>query len=97
MIDYNIEFTKGILFIRLCGILNLSNELLGFPNQIEDDEVINMIFKTKEKFKYAEERRLFYVALTRTKNKVYLFTPIKNESIFIKELKKKHKVKSRII
>ena len=26
MIDYNIEFTKGILFIRLCGILNLFNE-----------------------------------------------------------------------
>ncbi|MBO6145866.1 MAG: hypothetical protein J6O62_03620 [Bacilli bacterium] len=26
MIDYNIEFAKGILFIRLCGILNLENE-----------------------------------------------------------------------
>ena len=27
MIDYNIEFTKGVLFIRLCGNLNVYNEI----------------------------------------------------------------------
>ena len=32
--------------------------------------------------------RLFYVALTRTKNKVYIMVPIFNKSVFIKELKK---------
>ena len=37
---------------------------------------------------YAEERRLFYVALTRTRNKVYILVPFFNKSIFIKELKK---------
>jgi len=35
---------------------------------------------------YEEERRLMYVALTRTKNKIYLLVPKNNYSIFIKEL-----------
>lgn len=42
----------------------------------------------REKYPYAEERRLFYVALTRTKNKVFLVIPSehKHASSFIKEL-----------
>ena len=67
-------------------ILNLSDEILGFPNKIEDDEVIKLFFKTKERMLYAEERRLFYVALTRTKNNVYLITKKNHESIFVKEI-----------
>lgn len=44
----------------------------------------------KEKFPYAEERRLFYVALTRTKNKVYLVAPESANKIseFVLEMKK---------
>ena len=37
MIDYNIEFTKGILFIRLYGVLNLLNE-----KELED-EIVEII------------------------------------------------------
>ena len=70
-------------------ILNLSNELLGFPNQIEDDEVLKLMNKNKEKYHFAEERRLFYVALTRTKNNVYLMTKKNNESRFVLEIKNK--------
>ena len=44
--------------------------------------------KAEKKDEIEEERRLFYVALTRCKNKVYLFVPIHKESIFIKEIKK---------
>lgn len=42
-----------------------------------------------EKFPFAEERRLFYVALTRTKNKVYLVVPPKEKQVsrFVSELK----------
>jgi len=39
-----------------------------------------------ETMPFAEERRLFYVALTRTKNENYLLVPKKKESIFVKEL-----------
>ncbi|MBP3765856.1 MAG: UvrD-helicase domain-containing protein [Bacilli bacterium] len=77
-------------------ILNMSNNILGFPSQIKEEKILKYITKY-EKYPFSEERRLFYVALTRSKNKVYLFTPINNESIFIKELKEKYKVKSRII
>jgi len=70
-------------------VLNLCDGLLGFPNKVEDDEVLKLIFRNKEKYPFAEERRLFYVALTRTKNNVYLMTKRNNESKFILEIKNK--------
>ncbi len=68
-------------------VLNLSDELLGFPNKMEDDKIVNLCFKNKDSYLYAEERRLFYVALTRSKNNVYLMTNKDKESIFVKEIK----------
>ena len=41
---------------------------------------------------YAEERRLFYVALTRTKNRVYIMTPQKRPSRFLIELIKDYEL-----
>lgn len=67
-------------------IINLDDSLLGFPNQIKDDRVLRFVSKNNERYPYSEERRLFYVALTRTKNYVYLLVPYKKQSIFIKEL-----------
>ena len=66
-------------------IINLENKILGFPNKIKDEKILNLV-SSKEKYLYAEERRLFYVALTRTKNYVYLLVPKTNQSIFVKEL-----------
>lgn len=70
-------------------ILNMSNKLMGFPSQREDDKVFDLINIDRERYPYAEERRLFYVALTRTKKNVYLMVPTKNPSIFIDEIKPK--------
>lgn len=67
-------------------IINLENKLLGFPNKIKDEKVLRFVSSSFEKIPYSEERRLFYVALTRTKNKVYLLAPKNNPSIFVKEL-----------
>jgi len=78
-------------------IINLENKLLGFPNQISDSKILRFVSKNKEKVPYSEERRLFYVALTRTKNNVYLLVPKQNESIFVKELIKDYKKKIEII
>ena len=91
--DMNIRFltvhtSKGLECENVI-ILNLSDEILGFPNKIEDDEVLRLFFKNKEKYPYSEERRLFYVALTRTKNNVYLMTKKYHESIFVNEIKNK--------
>jgi DNA helicase-4 len=69
-------------------VLNMLNGQHGFPSQIIDDPVISVLKQNQENFIYAEERRLFYVALTRTKNYTYLLAPEVNESIFVKELNK---------
>jgi len=71
-------------------IINLEDKLLGFPNKIEDSNLLKFVSKNKEKYLYAEERRLFYVALTRTKNNVYLLVPKNKESLFIKEILKNY-------
>ncbi len=67
-------------------LLNVENSLYGLPSKIKDDNILSLV-KAKDLYPYEEERRLFYVALTRTKNEIYLLTPKKNPSIFIKELK----------
>ena len=69
-------------------ILNLENSIYGFPNKRKD---ITEIILEKEKYKFEEERRLFYVALTRSKNNVYLFCSFNNPSIFVKEIIRKSK------
>ena len=61
------------------------NKTLGFPNKTVDDKILRFVSKSKINYLYDEERRLFYVALTRTKEKVYLFAPI-NSSVFVNEL-----------
>lgn len=78
-------------------LINLTNDKLGFPNKIENHEILNFVAPEKENYKYAEERRLFYVAITRTKNKNYLLVNKSNESIFVKELKKDYKKYIKII
>lgn len=86
-----IHSSKGLEYDDVI-ILNFKDKLNGFPNKIEDDSVLRFL-KEKEKCPYAEERRLLYVALTRTLNDVYLLAPTYKESVFIEELSNKHKVK----
>ena len=65
-------------------VLNMSNSIYGFPNKKSND--LQKLILEKDKYAYEEERRLFYVALTRTRNNVYLLVDRQNPSIFIKEL-----------
>ena len=65
-------------------LLNLNNSKYGFPYKIDNELQKNII--PKDKYLYEEERRLFYVALTRTKNNIYLLVDKQNPSIFVKEL-----------
>ena len=67
-------------------LINLKNWRAGFPNKMVDDPVLNFVKMNGDSFSYAEERRLFYVALTRTKNNVYLLAPYFKSSVFIQEL-----------
>ena len=53
-------------------ILNFRNAALGFPNKIADDPLLELVLTDSDGYKYAEERRLLYVALTRTRNRVFI-------------------------
>lgn len=68
-------------------LLNCNDDYLGFPNKIENNKIIEKLF-LNEKMPFAEERRLFYVAITRCKEKTYILYDKKNPSKFIKELKR---------
>ncbi len=57
----------------------------AFPLEKIDDPILNMVMPVPENYPNAEERRLFYVALTRAKEKVYLICDTKPSS-FVEEL-----------
>lgn len=67
-------------------LINFENHQYGFPNQLTDDPVLEFVINKKDQFKFAEERRLFYVALTRTRNNTYILVPKTKKSEFIKEI-----------
>ena len=89
--DVNIEYrtvhqSKGLECDNVI-LINLKNWKAGFPNKMVDDPVLNFVKRNGDSFSYAEERRLFYVALTRTKNNVYLLASYFKSSVFVQELK----------
>ena len=67
-------------------IINAKDETYGFPSKVDDDPILNLVVSVDNSYNYAEERRLFYVALTRTKHRVFIVTPDSRPSEFIKEL-----------
>lgn len=59
----------------------------GFPSEIMDQRVLDIVKgQENETDKLEEERRLFYVALTRCKNQLFLFTSRKARSQFVSEV-----------
>lgn len=68
-------------------IINASNRTTGFPNRMSDDPILSLVLTEQDEYLFAEERRLFYVALTRTKNSTYILVPDMNMSSFVRELK----------
>jgi len=73
-------------------VVNLENKLLGFPNKISDDPLLSFVLTGSDDYPFAEERRLFYVAMTRTRNTTYMMAPEKNMSPFVEELIKESQV-----
>jgi DNA helicase-4 len=58
----------------------------GFPSGIVDDPLLDLVMAAPDRFPHAEERRLFYVALTRARRGVLLITEQGYESPFVTEL-----------
>ena len=83
--------------VGLLKCLSKSGNILSKkPCLSHNVSIISEILNQNE-YPYEEERRLFYVALTRTRNYIYLLVPKNNPSIFIKELIKDNKKDIEII
>ncbi|MBR6934082.1 MAG: UvrD-helicase domain-containing protein [Clostridia bacterium] len=82
--------SKGLGYDNVI-VINGRNETYGFPSKIEDDPVLAFVVKGDRSIDYAEERRLFYVAMTRTKNRVFFIAPEQNPSEFLLEIKHDYK------
>ena len=69
-------------------ITGIESGPFGFPSTIADDPLLDIVLAEQEAFEFAEERRLFYVALTRAKKEVHILSSDQSISPFIKELEK---------
>ena len=73
-------------------IPRLKSGLFGFPSNIADDPVLRLAMPPDDQMHNAEERRLFYVALTRAKRSVALFTITRQHSRFFVDLVQDDKI-----
>ena len=67
-------------------IPRLVSGTVGFPSQIDSDPLLDLVMPEPDPFPFGEERRLFYVALTRARREVALLTVQGRESPFLVEL-----------
>lgn len=82
---YTAHRSKG-LEAEYVFVLNCNAGRLGFPSEMSDDPVLMLLLGDSETHPNSEERRLFYVALTRAKLKTSLIASKKFTSKFILEL-----------
>ncbi len=67
-------------------ILRAEADTMGFPSEIVDDPLLDLVLPKPESFEHAEERRLFYVALTRARKTVTILADREKPSAFAREL-----------
>ena len=66
-------------------ILQCNKDTYGFPSMVSDDPVLNYVLTESDQYPYGEERRLFYVAITRAKIKTYILYDRRFPSVFVDE------------
>lgn len=86
----NIEFltvhrAKG-LEADYTVILNCNSGKFGFPSEQADDPILNLLLTQADQFPNGEERRLFYVAVTRCKRTCFVTAKSKYPSKFLTEI-----------
>lgn len=85
MAYYTAHRSKG-LQADYVFIINNRSSRMGFPSKVQNPPLVELLLEQADQYPDAEERRLFYVALTRARKKVYLVTAKNNISSFANEL-----------
>ncbi|MCH5166851.1 MAG: UvrD-helicase domain-containing protein [Erysipelotrichales bacterium] len=95
----NIDWMNKLTIHRAKG-LEANNVILvnsdNIPSTIKNEKMLRFVLNDKDYIPFEEERRLFYVALTRTKNCIYIIIN-KKISPFVKELIHDNKNRIEII
>lgn len=73
-------------------LLQCNKDTYGFPSLVSDDPVLNYVLTKSDQFPYGEERRLFYVAITRAKIKTIVLYDQRFPSVFVDEFLHPEKV-----
>lgn len=68
-------------------VLGVVDGMHGIPARIDDEPVPGLLLQNEETFAFAEERRLFYVAVTRARRSAFLLTNRTIPSSFLTELR----------
>ena len=71
-------------------LLNCNGGMLGFPSQISDSPVLKYVLSEPDAYSFSEERRVFYVGITRAKKHTWVLYDENNPSPFVKEFVKTH-------
>lgn len=66
-------------------LINCNQGAYGFPSLIEDDPILDFVLSKKESYPFAEERRLFYVAMTRARMHMFVLYDKDRPSPFVSE------------
>lgn len=73
-------------------VLQCNKDVYGFPSQVSDDPVLDIVLTKSDKFPFGEERRLFYVAITRAKIRTIVMYDKRYPSVFVDEFLNPEKV-----
>lgn len=68
-------------------LVNCESGYHGFPSDRIDDPILSLVTDTSDQFEYNEERRLFYVAITRAKRGTIIISNRNHPSPFVDEVK----------
>jgi len=67
-------------------VVNCSQEGNGFPSKVSDDPILGYVLSKPESYPFAEERRLFYVAITRARKHAFVLYKETCPSPFVTEI-----------